>query len=83
VSFDFDGAPVPFRPGMTIAAALWASGRRAWRVTQRGQMPRGYYCGDGFCYDCLVLVDDRDNVLACQTPASVGARVRTQLGFGA
>ena len=82
MTFDFDGLPVPFEAGMTLAAALWANGRRTWRITQRGQMPRGYYCGDGFCYDCLVVVDGQDNVLACQTPAQVGARVRTQVGFG-
>jgi predicted molibdopterin-dependent oxidoreductase YjgC len=83
VTFEFDGLALPQRRGMTVAAALWASGRRTWRITARGQMPRGYYCGDGFCYDCLVVVDGQSNVRACQTPAEPGMRVATQVGFGA
>jgi predicted molibdopterin-dependent oxidoreductase YjgC len=83
VTFEFDGSSIPLRGGMTVAAALWASGRRTWRITARGQMARGYYCGDGFCYDCLVVVDGPSNVRACQTEAQPGMRVATQVGFGA
>jgi hypothetical protein len=82
VTFDFDGAPVPFRRGMTVAAALWASGYRAWRVTARGGLPRGYYCGTGFCYDCLISIDGRSNLRACQTLARPGLHVASQVGFG-
>jgi len=74
---------IPLRDGMTVAAALWASGRRTWRITERGQMARGYYCGDGCCYDCRVVVDGEPNVRACQTAAEPGMRVATQVGFGA
>jgi hypothetical protein len=81
-TFEFDGAAVPVLPEQTVAAALYASGRRVLRVTARGRAPRGYYCGDGSCYDCLVVVDGRANVRACQTPARPGTRVETQLGFG-
>jgi hypothetical protein len=82
VTFEFDGAAIPFQRGMTVAGALWASGQRAWRLTERGRQPRGYYCGDGFCYDCLVVVDGRSNIRACQTPARPDMQVTTQLGFG-
>jgi len=81
-AFEFDGATVAFEPGMSVAAALWASGRHSWRVTDRGQRQRGYYCGDGFCYDCLVTLDGRPGVRACQTAAERGMRVATQVGFG-
>jgi predicted molibdopterin-dependent oxidoreductase YjgC len=83
VSFEFDGAKIPLRDGVTVAAALWASGRRAWRITERAKMARGYYCGDGFCYDCLVVVNGESNVRACQTAAESGMCVETQIGFGA
>ena len=83
MSFDFDGRSIPLREGMTVAAALWASGRRTWRITERGQMARGYYCGDGVCYDCLIVVNGESNVRACQTAATMGMRVATQVGFGA
>jgi hypothetical protein len=83
VTFDFDGGAVPFRRGMTVAAALWASGERSWRRTARGEMPRGYYCGSGFCYDWLVSIDGRSNLRACQTLARPGLRVARQVGFGA
>ena len=83
MTFEFDGTRIPLRDGMTVAAALWASGRRMWRITAHGQMARGYYCGDGFCYDCLVVVNGESNVRACQTAAETGMRVATQVGFGA
>jgi 2Fe-2S iron-sulfur cluster binding domain len=82
VTFEFDGAAVVFQRGMTVAGALWASDRRVWRVTERGRQPRGYYCGDGFCYDCLLVVDGRPNTRACQTLARAAMRVSTQIGFG-
>lgn len=78
----FDGRRVPVRPGQSVAAALWASGVRASRVTNRRQLPRGYYCGDGSCYECLVVVDGVGNVRACETAARPGLRVETQIGFG-
>jgi predicted molibdopterin-dependent oxidoreductase YjgC len=83
VTFEFDGAAIPFQRGMTVAGALWASGQRVWRVTERGRQRRGYYCGDGFCYDCLVVVDGRSNTRACQTPVRPAMQVTTQIGFGA
>jgi hypothetical protein len=82
VTFEFDGTAVPFRPGMTVAAALWAAGYRAWRTTARGQQPRGYYCGSGTCYDCLATVDGQANRRACQVAAQPGRQVTTQVGFG-
>jgi len=82
LTFDFDGAPVAFRSGQTVAAALWCAGHRAWRVTARRSDRRGYFCGSGFCYDCLVVVNGRGNVRACQTPAEPDMQVAAQVGFG-
>jgi predicted molibdopterin-dependent oxidoreductase YjgC len=76
-SFRFEGADVPFQPGQTIGAALWAHGVRSWRTTRFEGRPRGLYCGIGICFDCLVDVDGRRDERACVTPARPGADVRS------
>ena len=80
--FSFDGEAVTALPGQTVAAALWQSGRLAWRRTRVGDRPRGAFCGMGACYDCLVELDGVPNVRACLAPARPGARARTQRGDG-
>ena len=71
-----DGVALPAYEGETIAGALLASGRRAWRHTRHGQS-RGLYCGIGLCFDCLVTVDGTPNVRACLTPVAAGMVVET------
>jgi predicted molibdopterin-dependent oxidoreductase YjgC len=81
-SFSFDGAGVPFAPGQTVGAALWAQGVRSWRRTRVAGRPRGLFCGIGVCFDCLVEVDGRPDERACVVPAEPGLVVRTQEGAG-
>jgi len=76
VSIMLDGVPLPAYPGETVAGALLASGRRAWRHTGHGQ-PRGLFCGIGLCFDCLVTVNGTPNVRACLTPVAAGMVVET------
>lgn len=71
-----DGVPLPAYLGETVAGALLASGRRAWRYTGHGQ-PRGLFCGIGLCFDCLVTVNGTPNVRACLTPVAAGMVVET------
>ena len=71
-----DGVPLPAYMGETIAGALLAAGRRAWRRTSHGQ-PRGVFCGIGLCFDCLVTVNGTPNVRACLTPVAAGMVVET------
>jgi len=77
VTIIVDGAPLPAFTGETIAGALLASGRRAWRHTRHGQ-PRGMFCGIGVCFDCLVTVNGTPQVRACLTPVAEGMIVQTQ-----
>jgi predicted molibdopterin-dependent oxidoreductase YjgC len=77
VTIIVDGAPLPAFVGETIAGALLASGRRAWRHTRHGQ-PRGMFCGIGVCFDCLVTVNGAPKVRACLTPVAEGMIVQTQ-----
>ena len=71
-----DGYPLLAYPGETVAGALLASGRRAWRHTRHGQ-PRGLYCGIGLCFDCLLTVNGTPNVRACVTPVMAGMVIET------
>jgi hypothetical protein len=81
--FEFDGRPVPARPGETIGAALLAAGVRRFRVTRFGGRPRGLFCGIGVCFDCLVSVDGEDSVRACLRAAAPGAVVSSAPGGAA
>jgi predicted molibdopterin-dependent oxidoreductase YjgC len=71
-----DGEEITAYPGDTIAAALYAAGRRAWRTARNGE-PRGLLCGIGVCFDCLVTVDGVPNIRACQALAQPGMVVVT------
>jgi len=77
-----DGAELLAVEGQSVAAALLAAGRRTLRYTSRRGEPRGLFCGMGVCFDCLVRVDGRPNVRACQTPAADGMCLQTQRGAG-
>ena len=76
-----DGKPIVAYPGETIATALLAAGRRAFRRTGRGDL-RGPFCNMGVCFDCLVTVDGAAGVRACMTAARDGMRVGTESGDG-
>ena len=78
VTLVVDGQPLDAHEGESVAAALLAAGRRAFRRTDRDEEPRGYYCGMGVCHDCLVTVDGLAYVRACMTPARDGMRVESQ-----
>jgi predicted molibdopterin-dependent oxidoreductase YjgC len=76
VTITVDGDPLSAYMGETIAGALLAAGRKAWRRTSHGQ-PRGIFCGIGLCFDCLVTVNGTPNVRACLTPVAAGMVVDT------
>lgn len=65
-----------------LAMMLLAHGIPGSRTTAHSGSPRGYFCGVGRCQDCLVTVNDEDNVMSCMTPVRPGMIVRTQQGLG-
>lgn len=79
-SFLFDGAPINFGQGQSVAAALTEAGHRALRHTAKGAS-RGMFCGMGVCQDCLVTIDGIPNQRACMTPATKGLMIGTQVAF--
>lgn len=78
--FSFDGRPVPYRTGQSLAAALTEAGIRVFRQTAKGA-ERGIFCGMGVCQDCLVTVNAVPNLRACMTKAAEGLEVLTQVAF--
>lgn len=73
-----DGAPATGVAGQSLAGVILASGILGFRRTSVEGRPRGVFCGIGVCYDCLVEVNGRRDVRACQRRASDGDRVVTQ-----
>lgn len=80
IELDCDGRLVIAYEGETVAAALLAEGTRTLRASAVRGEPRGLYCGIGVCFECVMVIDGRPNVRACQTPVRAGMKVETQLG---
>lgn len=81
ITFSLDGESIQAYEGDTIASALYAIGRRAWHRSRYGD-ERGLLCGIGYCFDCLVTVDGRVELRACQTLVKEGMIVTTNLNRG-
>jgi len=77
-SIQVDGKPVMAYPGETLAAAMLAAGSRMFRYSMLSGEPRGLFCGMGVYFDCLVIVNGRENVRACKTFAQPGDIVERQ-----
>ena len=71
----FEGEPIEAEAGASVAAALIASDRVAWRTTREGRS-RGLFCGIGVCFDCLVEIDGESGQRACMIPLAEGMEVR-------
>jgi predicted molibdopterin-dependent oxidoreductase YjgC len=76
VTVSVDGEEVAARAGESVAALLLATGRVRFRSTPSGA-PRGPYCMDGTCHDCVVTIDGRPNQRACRTPVAAGMAITT------
>jgi aerobic-type carbon monoxide dehydrogenase small subunit (CoxS/CutS family) len=75
VTITVNGQPVQAYAGESIAAALLAAGWRVFRRTHPGGAPRGFFCGMGICFDCLVTVDGVPNVRSCMAKVREGCVV--------
>lgn len=74
---EVDGKTVSAHQGETVLGVLWAAGIRRLRVTPLKKQPRGFLCGMGVCFDCLVQVNGRLNVRACLEPVRPGMCIKT------
>lgn len=82
ITITVNGSPVEVYPGESIAAALMAAGWRTLRRTHTNSSPRGFFCGMGICFDCLVTVDGMPNVRSCMTEVREGCVVELPAPFG-
>ncbi len=80
VAITIDGVPFAAHAGDTVAAALLASGRLAFRTTPASGALRGPYCLMGVCFDCAVTIDGRPEQQACLVAVAPGMRVETGRG---
>lgn len=78
VRITVDGVETSAREGETIAGALLTGGVTRFRTSEVRGAPRGYYCGMGICFECLVRVDGAFNVRACMTPVRDGMVVERE-----
>jgi sarcosine oxidase subunit alpha len=66
-------------PGETLAAAMLATGRAAFRADTDGR-PRGLFCNMGTCGECMVEVERAGRgpriLRACLVPVEAGLVVR-------
>jgi D-hydroxyproline dehydrogenase subunit gamma len=77
VTITVDGTALTAREGDSVAAALLAAGRRAFRATAVSGTPRGPLCMMGACFDCVVTIDGERNVQACLVRVADGMRIDT------
>ncbi len=80
VAIVIDGRPCTARVGDSVAAAMLAAGRLGCRTMAMTGAPRGAYCMMGVCFDCLVVIDGRQNQQGCLVPVADGMEIETQQG---
>ena len=73
------GEDVDAYEGESIAAAVMAARGLELRETDHHD-PRGYFCGMGVCFDCVMIVDGVPNTRTCVTFVRDGMTVEHQLG---
>jgi NADPH-dependent 2,4-dienoyl-CoA reductase/sulfur reductase-like enzyme len=69
VRFSFDGKSVTAREGQSLAAALLDAGVVTLTRSSKYRRPRGLYCANGHCPNCMLRVDGQPHVRTCMTPA--------------
>jgi sarcosine oxidase, subunit alpha len=80
-SFEFEGRAVTFRPGDTVASALYRDGVRTFSRSLKYHRRRGLYCGTGDCPNCSMTVDGQPAVRTCTATCAVGMRVERAGGW--
>lgn len=74
----WNGTPIPFRSGESVANALLRAGFSQFGLAVAGQ-PRALFCGIGLCQGCLIIADG-SLTEACLLPAQEGLRLSAEIG---
>jgi len=76
VTLFVNGKAVTAYKGETVHAALLAAGYRELRRSKTGAEFRGFLCGMGVCYECLVTINGFAGQRACMRLVEDGMEVR-------
>ncbi len=76
--FEFDGKTIRAGSGQTIAGSLHAAGEHVVSRSFKYHRPRGLFCCNGRCPNCLCTVNGVPNVRICTVPAEAGQVVKSQ-----
>ncbi|CAN5398053.1 N/A [soil metagenome] len=79
VRISIDGEPFEAFEGESVSAAVMADRGLGLRETERHDS-RGYYCGMGACFDCVMIVDGVPNTRTCVTWVRDGMAIEHQVG---
>jgi len=82
VTVSIDGEACTARAGDSVAAALLAAGRVAFRTSPADGTPRGPFCMMGACQECVVEIDGHANRQACLATVAAGMRIVTRMHAG-
>lgn len=78
----YEGKPLVAYENETVAATLLAYGVRVFRYTSKKKEPRGIYCANGQCSDCMMIINGVPSVRTCVTYVEEGMTVERQHGLG-
>ena len=76
VTLRIDGEEVTVPRGISVCAAVLATGASRFRTSVRGE-PRGPLCGMGVCHECRLTINGREHARSCQVLCEAGMEVRT------
>lgn len=82
IAITVDGKLMKAFEGESVAAVLFANGKRTSRITAKEVGLRGLYCGIGMCFECVMTVDGIPNTRICQTFVKDSMNVETQKAEG-
>ena len=77
-----DGHVVLAQAGESVAGAMLAAGVLQSRVSVHLGEPRGYFCGMGVCWECLVRIDGTYTERACMQRVRPGMQIETHTEQG-
>jgi len=78
---ELDGETLRAFAGESLAVALFAAGIHTLGRSTKYHRPRGAFCFEGHCASCLLRVDGRPNIRACQVPVRDGLTCHSQNAF--
>ncbi|HEY6271355.1 MAG TPA: FAD-dependent oxidoreductase [Terriglobales bacterium] len=81
LSFRFNGKTYTAFEGETIGSALVAAGVKIFSRSFKYHRPRGIFCVEGKCPNCLMSVNGSPNVRVCTQAARDGDLVEAQQGW--